>query len=186
MELGMARKHLLLFLLGVVLWLSAPNQVSFSGKIYKWVDETGNVGFTDDLLNIPEKFRNTATLESESAAPRQEPVSAEKHILLPSLNELHTDGSGHDRAYWQGRVKELQDRRVELVEHKKEIDQKIEILNGPRGSGRLTNRNYLKLHEELLDELSRTEQDIKEIDDQLENGLPEEARKANAPPGWLR
>ena len=175
-------KSLIGFFLGAALWLSVSDLVSFSGKIYEWVDEAGNVGFTDDLRNIPEKYRKTATLESEVPAPRQGGESPEMQELPPPSNTPDTDDAGHDRAYWQGRIKDLREQRADLIEKKLEIEQKIEALSRYSEA----DRTYIELRRQYLDELAKTKDDVKDIGHQLEIVLPEEARKLNAPPGWLR
>ena len=186
MELGINGKHLVALALGAVLWMSAPDLVSFSGKIYQWVDESGNGGFTDDLKNIPEKYQKTAVLEeSEVPASRQEGGSSEQQELPPPSTAPDTDDAGHDRAYWQGRLKELRDQRADLLERKVEIVQELEALNGRLENG-IDTAKYLKLRKQYLEEHAQTKDEIKEIDHQIEDVLPEEARRSNAPPGWLR
>ena len=55
------------------------------GEMYKWVDEKGTVHFTDDLLNIPEKYRENAETRKppkETSTPRPQekpqPLLSEK------------------------------------------------------------------------------------------------------------
>jgi len=50
------------------------------GETYKWVDEKGTVHFTDDLSNIPEKYRQ----EAETSKPPEE-TSPRQRQEMPSL-----------------------------------------------------------------------------------------------------
>ena len=59
----------------VVLAVFAPSSY---GEMYKWVDERGTVHFTDDLLNIPEKYREDAETrkppkETSPPKPQEKP-----------------------------------------------------------------------------------------------------------------
>lgn len=179
----MQRNRWAVFWLWVIVWLLALDQVSFAGKVYEWIDDFGNVGFTDDPANIPVKYRKTA-IEEELEAPPLTQVRVSPEMPPPS-QAPDTDDAGHDRTYWQGRVKVLRDRRADLQERKVEIVQDLETLNGRVENG-IDTIKYLELRRQYLQELAKTKDDIKEIDRQLNDVLPEEARKANAPPGWLR
>lgn len=59
----------------LILLLFGP-ALSGYGEIYKWVDEQGTVHFTDDLSNIPERYREDAetrkpTKETSTPQPRE-------------------------------------------------------------------------------------------------------------------
>jgi len=61
------------------------------GEMYKWMDEKGTIHFTDDLSNIPEKYRPDAEIrksskESSPTETREKPTS-----LLP-LKASETEG----------------------------------------------------------------------------------------------
>ncbi|HXZ26292.1 MAG TPA: hypothetical protein VEI24_08740, partial [Nitrospiria bacterium] len=94
----------------------------------------------------------------------------------------HFDHNGHDKAWWQARVQELKDQRAELVEQRKQLEKKS---NEIQYFGRQT---YGELNEvqQLRDQINDLVDQIKAIDQQLSTDLPNEARLAGAPPGWLR
>ena len=171
----------IVFWIGAVLCLSTPPINSSSSQIYKWADDSGTLGFTDDLANVPAKYRKNAILESEPPAPRQEKESSEIHQGFPSLND--TDDAGHDRAYWQGRMNGLRDRRAYMANRRTEIEEELEALVRRLRKG---DRTSLELRTQLVGELAKAKAEIEDIDHQLEDVIPEEARKTNAPPGWLR
>lgn len=41
------------------------------GQTYKWTDEHGNIGLTDDLSTTPEKYRESATQIGPSEEPKE-------------------------------------------------------------------------------------------------------------------
>ena len=68
-------KLILLFIVILVVLVS-----SSYGEMYKWVDEKGTVHFTDDIANIPEKYRQDIETrkppqETSAPQPKERPVS---------------------------------------------------------------------------------------------------------------
>jgi clan AA aspartic protease (TIGR02281 family) len=62
---GSERMRVIFSLIIIILVFLVPSSY---GEMYKWVDEKGSVHFTDDLSNIPEKYRE----EAETRKPPQE------------------------------------------------------------------------------------------------------------------
>ena len=59
-----------------------------SATIYKWFDDAGNVGFTDDLSKVPAAYQDSATSMSEAQLARRVPIQKEvpmdlKPIVIP-------------------------------------------------------------------------------------------------------
>jgi hypothetical protein len=52
--------------------------------IYKWEDETGAIHFTDDLSNIPSRFRGKATMVIREAPRTAEPLPSVPPAPAPS------------------------------------------------------------------------------------------------------
>lgn len=74
-------------LLGLaVLALSAPPA---SATIYKWVDGEGNVGFTDDISNVPASCRDSVTSMSEGELARRVPI---QRIMPANLDPIVIPG----------------------------------------------------------------------------------------------
>jgi len=66
----------------VIILVLAVIVPSSYGEMYKWVDEKGTVHFTDDLSNIPEKYREDAETRKPSKEIRP-PEMEEKSISSP-------------------------------------------------------------------------------------------------------
>jgi clan AA aspartic protease (TIGR02281 family) len=75
------------FLISVVIFILLPP--AGYGEMYKWVDEKGAIHFTDDLSNIPEKFRPSVQLRNdfprETSSP--DPPLKSKPEQLPNAAE---------------------------------------------------------------------------------------------------
>ncbi|MGH7825963.1 MAG: TIGR02281 family clan AA aspartic protease [Candidatus Binatia bacterium] len=68
-ESGFAMRDYLPKILRLCLLLALTGQ-SHAGDFYRWVDQNGVVHFTDNLHNIPEKQRQTATRIQNRESPR--------------------------------------------------------------------------------------------------------------------
>jgi len=44
--------------LSILLLLAVP--ALCSAEVYKWVDQKGHIGYSDDLSKVPDKYRNNA------------------------------------------------------------------------------------------------------------------------------
>jgi hypothetical protein len=171
-------------------WLMTPGVAS--ATFYKWTTPDGSIGLTDDPGRIPPKYRATAkpvipgdvpvSTVKPSANPVQAPSSPSDSGGGQDATIPHVDHNGHDKAWWQARVQELKDQRAELVEQRKQAEKKS---NEVQYFGRQT---YGELHEveQLRQEIDNIANQIKDIDQKLNTDLPNEARQAGAPPGWLR
>jgi len=157
--------------------------------MYQWVDEQGNVGFTDNPENIPEKYRQSATQlggTSNPQKPETDITPTEPPSTPPSTdaneNAAGLDDQGHDEQWWQDRMQELRHRKEALVDEKERLTTDTDTL-GRLGLGSIDQNQQAK---ETENRLQQIDSEIKEIDNDLTITLPEEARRANAPPGWLR
>jgi len=162
-----------------------------AATFYEWTTPDGVIGLTDDPGRIPAQYRTTAKpYESPGVAPYSIQPAANAGQPPPSPPASEPDSSmtsavdqnGHDRAWWQARVQELKSQRTDLISQQEQAQKKF---NEIQYFGRQT---YGELHEvELLREQidDKTDQ-IKQIDQQLTSDLPNEARQAGAPLGWVR
>src|SRR3972149_4088095 len=79
-------KLILLFIVILVVLVS-----SSYGEMYKWVDEKGTVHFTDDIANIPEKYRQ----DIETRKPLQETSAPQpQETPKPSPPQKITESEG--------------------------------------------------------------------------------------------
>ena len=152
-------------------------------ELYRWVDRDGQEFFTNERRAIPREYQSTATaiktddnrvsVGGKPALPHSPPVEVKEH----------RDKNGHNEAWWRRRaenqrleLRKFEDERELLL--KKERDQEK---NSTRTSGK--KKKSTAAHDKKKLQL---EKKIAQAKRRLEVDLPEEARKADAYPGWLR
>lgn len=155
------------------------------GTVYQWLDEQGNVGFTDDPEKIPEKYRQSATRLDGTTTPKKPKTNTTP--TGPSStdatgNAAVLDDQGHDEQWWRARVQELRHRKEVLLAEKERLTANMDPL-GKLGLGSIEANQQAK---EMKERLEQIDSEIEGIEYDLTVQLPEEAQKANAPPGWLR
>lgn len=183
----------------------APGAIA-AGGVYQWTDGNGAVHFTDDPGKIPKKFHNSvrelrppdqeeenapkgvpseedmeavAPVEAPPAvSPKPAPESESSSLVAPSEA---VDFNGHNREWWRQRVQEWQakktDAQAKLADAQERLG-KERFLNATTGN--------MKRIQDISAEVSKYERELKEAESMLTDGLPDEARRAQAPPGWLR
>jgi hypothetical protein len=183
----MGRISLLMAIL-LLLPLSAAHAEFFS-----WTDKNGNSYATDDLSKVPEAYRAQAVAnmapdevnpgpapkardrQGEQAAPR----SRERQ---GSSGDTHLDRYGRGEEYWHSRAESL----------RQEIDQLKQDRESSFDQERACEQKRVAYLGKTVDcsryQVYRTqiERNIERARKRLEIDLPDEARKADAYPGWLR
>ncbi len=183
------------FALALVLAL-APG--AGAAGIYQWTDSNGVVHFTDDPGKVPKKYHDTVREvqppkeESEpdgASAPEAQPTSKPRPRPTPtpdSDNRQYSpseavDAYGHNRDWWRQRVQEWEDKKAEAQAKLAEAQERL-------GRERFLNQTTGNMQriQEISAEVTTYEAEIREAENMLAEELPDEARKAQAPPGWLR
>ncbi len=151
-------------------------------EFYRWVDKEGKEFFTNEPLKIPPEYRSSAT----KVEPDESRVSvgSQQHAGKTRIaSSEHKDKYGRGEGYWRKRSADLraklrdqETRRDLVVKQLKELDQKPERLSGKSKKARTG----------LEKKKTKLETDIAKTRRTLEVDLPEEARKADAYPGWIR
>jgi hypothetical protein len=172
-------------------WLAWPSVGA--ATFYEWTTPDGVIGLTDDPGRIPNKYRKTAKPfdssgdASYSTQPEtntgQPPPSSPESPSAPATSTTNpVDQNGHDRAWWQARVQQLKSERTDLAGQQEQTQKKFNEIQyfGRQTYGELNEQQVLR---EQIDDM--TDQ-IKQIDQQLTIDLPNEARQAGAPLGWVR
>ncbi len=84
------------------------------------------------------------------------------------------------KAYWQARIAQWQQRKAAAEAELEVVD--AQILR----TRTLTPPGFHQTLAELMERRKALEETIRHAEDMLTNVIPEEARKAGVPPGWLR
>jgi hypothetical protein len=188
--------------LALVFMLVLPS-AALAGAVYQWTDADGGIHFTDDPSKIPSKFRNTVEQlsppdepkepkdspgrepESESPAdPDPAPVSKRPPAseLEPSqLPSEPVDARGHNEEWWRQQVGEWEKKKADAEARLADAQERLgreRFLNPTTGN--------MKRIQDISAEVAMYEEQIREAEHMLTEGLADEARRAQAPPGWLR
>jgi hypothetical protein len=207
-EFKMKTKYRFFFVVAVFLspWL-LPAHSSFAQAVYHWVDAQGGTHFTDNPDAIPPQYRQGAasederltattpssaestpgndsakeeagTKEKEEADTKKEPPSPYEAALQSAGASV--DNFGHDESYWRDRKKFWEKR---LEESQRLYDEARRQFN--LSLQRHYSANQYKRMKDARQDMARLQAEVDKARQTLA-GLPEEARKAGAPPGWVR
>ncbi len=148
--------------------------------LYEWTDSKGGVHITDDLGEVPERYRSKSR---KIEIPRGEEVGPGTGSSSGGPTEEQEAAS---KAAWQQRIQDWKERLADARKRYQDLDQKrqdaLAKWGGP-ASGHLEGRAEA---DRIAQDMKEVQQDIDEARDMIENVIPEEARRAGIPPGWLR
>lgn len=165
-------------LLAVCLLLLVASPVR--AEFYRWVDRDGKEFFTNDREKIPQEYQGSAT----AMHPDENRVSVENKGSKPGKTSVtvkeHRDKNGKGEEYWRKKAANL---RRKLRDQQEAYDEVLKRLaDEDRNPGKRKKKAVSSLEKKKL----KLEKDIARTRRMLEVELPEEARKADAYPGWLR
>jgi hypothetical protein len=153
-----------------------------SAEFYRWIDKDGNEFFSNDQKQIPAEYRDRATTvqpDESRVSVSQKPFAPEKPAMTA---REHRDKNGRGEEYWQRRAGNL---RIKLRKQQDEYDLVLRQMDEQdQKQKKLTSRK--KKSSSLEKKKKKLEKEIAATTRELEMDLPEEARKADAYPGWVR
>jgi hypothetical protein len=153
------------------------------GEFYKWVDRDGREFITNEKEKIPPEYRGSAKpveVRDDRVSVGQSPAAGKAKSIKA---EEHKDKYGRGEQYWRKRADDLrrkiyeqEDERLLLVKQEKEDEA------NPRKSA----SSKKKAASARNKKKAKIDSKIAKLKRELEVDLPEEARKADAYPGWIR
>ncbi len=171
--------------LGLALLLAIAPGTGAAGAVYQWTDADGVVHFSDDPGKIPKKFHGTVQelrRPDEPKAPNginpEDAQGAQESVSKPAEA---VDADGHNREWWQQRVRKWEQKKTDAQANLADAQERLgkeRFLNATTGN--------MQRIQDISAEVSKYENDLREAENMLSDGLPDEARRAQAPPGWLR
>jgi hypothetical protein len=153
--------------------------------LYQWVDEKGAAHVTDNLGKVPKKYRGKVQM-LEQAPTESEPASAQPQVTAPPQRVDESRNEEYAKMEWQQRMKDARVRLADAERRYQDLDQKRTEALGKWGgvaSGQLEGRLEA---ERIAEQMKQVQLEINDARNQIENVIPDEARKAGIPPGWLR
>ncbi|MGC1453794.1 MAG: DUF4124 domain-containing protein [Nitrospirota bacterium] len=156
-------------------------------EFYRWVDKDGKEFFTNEQEHVPKEYQSTAT----AVHPDENRVSVgEKSAATgrPSASlKDHKDKYGKGEEHWRKRSEKL---RKELAALQDKYDriliQERDNENKPKKLAAISSSKKKKSQNSLDKKKASLEHDLARKKHELEVELPEQARKADAYPGWIR
>jgi len=172
-------------ILVIILFIFFISDISFA-EVYKWVDEKGVVYFTDDIMQVPERYRLKA--EKIGLPEEKEETKVEGGATPKKKEETYRDRLGRGEDYWKGRVEEWKKKL-------REYQDKLEILRAKYN--KLTERfndskstaergNLRRERDQVKNEMDQCKIQIEEAKNMLEKKIPEEAELYKAKPELVR
>jgi hypothetical protein len=154
-------------------------------EFYTWVDRDGREFITNEKEKIPAAYRHTAKpleVRDDRVSVGQQPVVAEKKTVKSAE---HKDRYGRGEEYWNKRAENLRRQiREQQGEHDLIVKQEKDDESKPK---KLSSKSKKDSSRSSRDKKkAKIEKKIARLKHELEVELPEEARKADAYPGWLR
>jgi len=157
--------------------------------LYEWTDGAGVVHLTDGLDKVPKLYRPHARrLEAapeEGVVPNQPRRLRQQGGSSPAGN-AEGGGEAQQKDMWQRRVNAAKQRLAAAEQHYRELEQKRTALLGQWGTPAYAPPGARIEAEQLAGEMQTVQKEIDSARNEVEVAIPEEARKAGVPPGWLR
>ncbi len=162
-----------------------------TGRIYL---DKALVRDVEEVKGIEETPVQKIPVAPPQAAPPGKPSGKAKPAGPPSIPEAQvpTDNDGHDELWWRDRTEVWRKKRDEAMVRYKKAEQQWNTYNGllqnvnPNTISQYETTKYQDLMGAGRVGMDNAQTDIDEANRMLNEVLPEEARKAGAPPGWLR
>jgi len=168
----------------IILFVLFISEIAFA-QVYKWVDEKGVVYFTDDITQVPEKYRPKAERMGLSEDKEETKVEAESR---EKKGEAYRDRLGRGQDYWKGRVEEwrrkLREAQVKLEALRVKYNELTERFNDSKSTAERA--NIRKERDQVKSEMDQSKIQIEEAKEMLEKKIPEEADLYKAKPEWVK
>jgi len=169
----------------IVLFTFLIFQISFA-QVYKWIDEKGVTHFTDDITQVPEKYRSKS--ERIEAPQEKDDTKVEEELAPRKKEEVYKDRLGRGEDYWKGRVEEwrrkLRESQDKLEVLRAKYNGLTERFNDSRSTGERA--NLRRERDQVKNEIDQCNKQIEESRGMLEKKIPEEAELYKAKPEWVK
>jgi len=159
--------------------------------LYQWKDDQGIVNVTDSLDKVPPKYRPKATqlLQPGAGKDEQRREDTREGEQPQDLNAgAALDQDEIKKAEWQQRMHDAKRRLADAEERYSQIVQRRNELASQWGSSgaALPPQNVLDEMNRLDGEMARAKSDAEKARNEVDVTIPDAARRADIPPGWLR
>ena len=169
----------------IILFIFLISQVSFA-QVYKWVDEKGVTHFTDDITQVPEKYRPKA--DTMELREEKEDTKGEEEFAPKKKEEPYKDRLGRGEDYWKAQVGEWRKKLRELQDKLEVLRAKYSGLTESYNDSRSMSEraNLRRERDQVKNEIDQCNTQIEEARGMLEKKIPEDAELYKAKPEWIK
>ncbi len=180
-------KNKISFLVIVSVLLAEP---SFA-QVYKWVDEKGAIHFTDDTMQIPERYRPKTEkmgIVIENRDLKSDPPNEKDRSPSKTKDEPYKDRLGRGEEYWKARVESWKKKLTGAQDQAETLRMKYNDLTEKLNSSKSSVERAVLRNErdQVRTQLVQFKQQVEEAKVMIERKLPEEAELFKAKPDWVR
>jgi hypothetical protein len=151
--------------------------------LYQWTDDKGISHITDGLGKVPETYRENAKRIEQ---PKKDEVQDGRQVPQKRGYDSRTSNSGRAKAQWQQRMRGAKARLAAAEKRYQVLEQRRNELLRSWG-GPASGRRAGPVEAEAVErEMKGVQREIEAAKNERDNVIPEAARKAGIPPGWLR
>jgi hypothetical protein len=177
----------LLLVASLLFLCSAAGAQEGSGGLFTWTDKEGVVHMTDDLDKVPNEYR----AKTQRIGNGGSGVAVVPEVQSPTAPATKDQGKGNDaalKAQWQSRMLDAKRTLQNAENNYQQLEKRKSDLQAQWGSSgsALPPQSALDEMKQLDVDLSHAKAEIDSARDQINNVIPDEARRAGIPPGWLR
>jgi len=154
-------------------------------EVYRWVDDKGVVYFTDDITQVPEKYRSKA---ERMGLDEDKEKTKNDGELQQKKEEIYRDRLGRGEDYWKGRVEEWRKKLTESQHKLEALRTKYNELTEKFNDSKSTaeRANLRRERDQVKSEMDRIRLQVEEAKETIERKIPEEAELYKAKPEWVK
>jgi hypothetical protein len=153
--------------------------------LYEWMDDNGMVHISDDPGDVPEQYRRQVRKRLEQ--PAKEETRGQEQVAPPSEPQPEEESDQEIRKdEWRQRIRDWKERLADAEKRYKAIEDersKIIMRLGLSATALPGDRTRVI---EIEGEMKTIQKEIDDDRNMIDVVIPDEARKAGIPPGWLR
>jgi len=152
--------------------------------VYEWTDDKGVIHLTEDPGKIPQKYKNKSRTKKEVSREETPGGAVNPAPQLPASD--HESELQQRRDEWRERSLDWKDKLKRSEQEQQSLQQRRDSLITKWGSPAVAPIAVREEVGRIDQDLQRTQSEIDEARHMLDVVLPDDARKAGVPPGWLR
>lgn len=179
-------------LLAAVSFAQEQEQEKKKTIFYQWTDRKGVVHVTDDPSKIPAKYySSTVKIErDESEGARSAPAQQQEQVSQPQPSPSSQTAEDPARAHWRTRMREAKARLADAEKRYHDLERRRDEIRqnwgGPSAGRAMAEYEAREQASRLEEQMKSVQDEVTEARNEVENVIPDEARRAGVPPGWLR